>query len=470
MHQNNRDSHAHRAGKHGPSIAVSIFAVILTGFFLLRADSLTALTGTKIIEDFQSGGSAVMLEQSGDLVVAAFSGDDSSAVLLLNADSGKPAAQLDLDIPLSWAAVRDEKLFIREDRSGSVTLAEYNTETLTLTDNYQLGVNPDSIIHFDCDENGRCYYVLANERAVLHSASAAGDGESYNFSDRIEFFECTTSGTLWVYSGERLYRADPNSEFAKVEFSGVPYHLPDDDFIIDTDGVLYSTSSAQPEPLFRCGDTLYNRLSFCVDSEGCLVVSKTGGSVSKYSTSGEAAGRCKLEKTAMAVCGYGAVYRKGKAVYYAPFKFGSAEASPSPSPTPAPTEAPSTSTVPAYAEGDYIIVPMGTTVDELRELFKPEAVIIRSKNGEKAFHGKISTGMTAGKWILVVEGDCNGTGTVNIADIKIAMTLAIFENHPEATYEIEDEYRRAADLNQNGIIDMKDLVILSGMIADAKNK
>lgn len=463
-------THAHRVKPHGIGVAVSVFAVLLAGFFLLRADTLAEISGTVLLEGTAGEFSAVLLSEVGDSAVAVFSGDEQSALRVVNSSTGETTTQLDLPIHIQWAAVRGEKLFVREDRTDSITLVEYDAETLTETDSYSLDINPDSIIHFDCDENAACYYVLAKERAILHSATAEGEGKSFGFADRIEFFECTPNGTLWVYSGEQLYRADPQGEFAAVEFSGVPYHLLSENYLIDTDGVLYSVSTAKPEPLFRCGDALYNRLSFCLDRDGRLVVSKTGGSVSKYNTTGEAAGRLKLEKTAMAVCGCGAVYSKGKSICYAPFSFGDVEASPSPSPNVQPTDTPSVETVPAYAEGDFIIVPMGTTVAELQELFKPEAVIVRSQNGEKALNGRLSTGMTVGSWVIVVEGDCNGTGSVNIADLKIAMTLYIYSEHPEATYEISDACRRATDLNQNGMIDTEDLVMLAHLVEQAKQK
>lgn len=460
-----RTAHARCVNLHGYGVAVSIFAVILAGFFLLRANAPDEIPGTVLLANAQTD-STLLLAQTEDNVVAAFSGDDSATVLTLDAYTGEVSAQLDLPMPLQWAAVRGLSLFVREDCTDGITLAEYDTKTLTVTDSYQLGIKPDSIIHFDCDESGNCFYVLSGDRATLHGASAAGAGRSYTFSGKIEFFECTANGTLWVYSGEQLYRAEPEDEFVAVEFTAVPYHLPSDGYLIDTDGVLYSVATAQPEPLYRCDAALYSRLSFCMNSDGCLIVSKTGGSVAKFDLSGNAAGQCKLEKNAMAVCACGAVYSKGKDICYAPFIFGTVEASPSPSPSPTvqPTAAPSLDDVPAYAEGDYIIVPSGTTVDELRELFKPEAVIVRSQNGEKALNGRLSTGMTVGNWTIVVEGDCNGTGSVNIADLKIAMTLVIYEAHPEDTYEITDACRRAADLNNNGIADTDDLVLLVKMI------
>lgn len=74
--------------------------------------------------------------------------------------------------------------------------------------------------------------------------------------------------------------------------------------------------------------------------------------------------------------------------------------------------------------------------------------------------------MTAGDWILVTEGDCNGTGTVNFADLKECMRMIIKGNHPELDDDPSDAYHMAADLDYSGIVDLQDAAMLLGMIKE----
>lgn len=104
-------------------------------------------------------------------------------------------------------------------------------------------------------------------------------------------------------------------------------------------------------------------------------------------------------------------------------------------------------------------MPAGSTADQLRKLFEPEAVMIRDLKGNPLTSGRLATGMTAGEWILVIEGDCNGTGTVNTADLREALSLSLLPSQPG------NSCYRAADLNGDGTVDTKDLLLFSAMLS-----
>ncbi len=110
------------------------------------------------------------------------------------------------------------------------------------------------------------------------------------------------------------------------------------------------------------------------------------------------------------------------------------------------------------AEGNYLILPAGSTADELRSLFRPEAVDIWDLFGKQILHGRLGTGMTAGSWTLVILGDCDGTGLVSRADLQFAFLMALTPGY------MDSPQARAADLNSDGIVDSADLLLFSSLI------
>lgn len=417
------------------------------------------LSGRLIYSEEDGACTPVLLERCGDDVIFAGSGEESAVLLRLNGDTGEILVRTELDFPLYWASLCGDTLFVRNDAAENAALAAYDVQSLEAQSQRQLNFKPNDVVFFECDEQGNCFYVLSGSRRILRTALADGTENTCEFADLIEFLEVDDSGAMWVYCGRRLMTAQLGQEFTEVEFAGVPYCLLDGGRLMDTDGVVYRIDRTAV-PVFKCAETIYNRMSLCVDAEGGLIVAKSGGGVSRYTEKGAAGGSCKLEKTAAAVCGTGAIYRVNDGVYYSAFNFGMPMASPSPQPT----VTPGPNYPPAYAEGDYIVMSDGTTADELRELFMPEAVVIRDKNGNQVYHGRISTGMTAGDWTLVIRGDCNGTGTINTADLRQAMYFVIYSYHYEMDDDPTDVYHRAADMNDNGMVDLDDLTLLADMI------
>lgn len=434
---------------------------------LIRATSVkSALPSVMIYESRDEGLLPVLMKELNGEAVLVLSDDKAATILKISADTGEVSAQKQLSTTVSWAAVRGDRLFLRADEADCACLCEYSADDLTLISEQPLDFTAGDEILFDCDEQGNCFYVLSASRKALRGLSGS-TATVRDFPDEIEFLSAEADGSLWAYSGGNLYAAEPAGNFAAVEFLGEPYCMMNDEVLLDRSGVLYSLTSSVPKPLFQCADIIYDKLSVCIDSEGCLVVSKTNGNISRSSTDGKLIGSCKLEKRALAVCGLGAVFRTRDGIRFSSFNFAdTGTAAPTTEPTPAPTPTPGPDYPPAHAEGDFIYVAPGTTAAELRELFKPEAVNILDKHGNRVYNGRISTGMTAGDWILVTEGDCNGTGTVNFADLKECMRMIIKGNHPELDDDPSDAYHMAADLDHSGIVDLQDAAMLLGMIKE----
>ena len=89
------------------------------------------------------------------------------------------------------------------------------------------------------------------------------------------------------------------------------------------------------------------------------------------------------------------------------------------SPTPAPSDSPLYSTT-TWDGIEYVLLNDQMTAKKLRDLMKPQAVLIRDLEGNPVSEGVIKTGMTMDDKVIVILGDCNGSGYVNSKDIELA--------------------------------------------------
>ena len=106
-------------------------------------------------------------------------------------------------------------------------------------------------------------------------------------------------------------------------------------------------------------------------------------------------------------------------------------------------------------EGEFLVMPEGVPVETLLARLGPDAVKVTRPDGTAVTGGRLATGMAAGSWTLVVEGDCDGSGSVNQADVLAAQELLLEGS------QVEGPYRRAADLDRDGVLTTQDLVLLS---------
>ncbi len=101
----------------------------------------------------------------------------------------------------------------------------------------------------------------------------------------------------------------------------------------------------------------------------------------------------------------------------------------------------------------------GNIVTNEEENIKTNMKMIAKKDGE-----------TVGEYLLVVIGDCNGTGTTNVADITTLM-MSVAENLAENKDEskiLKGAYKKAADLNKTSEINSADITSLLMFIAENK--
>lgn len=269
---------------------------------LIRATSVkSALPSVMIYESRDEGLLPVLMKELNGEVVLVLSDDKAATILKISSDTGEVSAQKQLSTTVSWAAVRGDRLFLRADEADCACLREYSADDLTLISEQPLDFTAGDEILFDCDEQGNCFYVLSASRKALRGLSGS-TATVRDFPDEIEFLAAEADGSLWAYSGGNLYAAEPAGNFAAVEFLDEPYSMINDEALLDRSGVLYSLTSSVPKPLFQCADSIYDKLSVCIDSEGCLVVSKTNGNIRRKADRQLQAGETSLGSLRLGRC------------------------------------------------------------------------------------------------------------------------------------------------------------------------
>lgn len=379
-------------------------------------------------------------EHNGESIFMLEQGNTAS---LLWADEHGTVARIDIDSPIDKAMIYNDAIFLC---SGNKILS-YDAKTLSITKEADLKWDIDDLLYYSCDENGTQYAVLSKDRDALQIAQE-GEILTVQLSGEATAFH-EFSGGVWVSAGSELTRQTGKTT-ASFSWASPLFAAFGESVVLDCDGVLLAAGETDLAPLLRCDVEFYNKAECYLDDGALIAVS--GKNVLRYQTDGEAAEQCTLPANALAVTKAGAVFYFEGNLCYAPFAFEPlVSLSPSPSPTP---------NVPALrSEGEYLICEPGTTVQELRELMKPEAAEIRDTAGRLLTGGRLATGMTANGWTVVVMGDCNGSGTLTGSDLQAAISILLGDD------SVPDYVLRAADYNESGVLESYDLLQLSRAIA-----
>lgn len=112
-----------------------------------------------------------------------------------------------------------------------------------------------------------------------------------------------------------------------------------------------------------------------------------------------------------------------------------------------------------------VVLPAGTTFAQFRKTVPLNGAVLTAvtEAGEHFSGGKLGTGMrlqlAAGEELLdevivLVLGDLNGSGTVNSADQRLLY------QHLTGEKLLTEEYYTAADLDENGVVNTRDLLLL----------
>lgn len=436
------------------------------------------------------GGEVRLFEEQDGLCLLAYSGQapGTSALYALDTATGETLSNyVSFQGTLVWARQRGSSLFAVEHSAAGYTLHQFTLPNFGLEPIHSrllFGVSEDTFAVFDCDGEGRFFYVnglLMTGSVQDSSLSVVQAGGS--MVSGVSFLEVTPQGTLVAAAAEQLYvgsAASPGQWEAIPAGDIAPLCLVGENYLAATDGRLYRLGGGSLSPV---GSAPLASGQLCaVDQEGRLVYG-SGGTVQWASLSGEVLAQAQPRGELLAVCGSGALTAEDGFFWFTPLSFQEAAATPTPSPTAEPTPTPSPEPTPTPApseeptpeptpsqeptpsppptpegivqEGGLLVMPQGVTVKELLAYFAPEAVHIRRPDGTDVTSGNLATGMTAGEYTIAVLGDCDGSGTLSQADLRQAQALLLEDSSTQGAA------RRAGDLDGDGLLTTQDLVLLS---------
>lgn len=437
----------------------ALFSIFILVFFLTGSNSREAAPGQFLLSDPEEPFTLLALEESPSGVLAILKGEASTLLLRLEPSIGEILEGRELPEAADWAGIRQGTLFLRVKGESNPELISLDLGTLQETSRRILPWQLNDLFLFDCDATN-AYCVLSKSRNTLEVFGSAGSF-SREFSRDLEFLEAGSSG-LCLSDGGTLFQSQSGA-WVETAFEHIPLKLLGDAVILCRDGTIFRREETGLAPLFQWEAPLYSGLFYCLDGENCLILSKAE-SVFCYSQTGKLLSSCVTDPL-LGICPSGGITRHDGALYYVPFSFAGGSSSVVSSPEPSPTFAPSNSPdfqqkEPLKIDGSFLLFPVGTTVPELRELFKPDTADIRDAAGRSLLGGRLATGMTVNDWVIVVEGDCNGSGTVTAADLRQALTMVLEQEVPQMAQG------KAADLNNDGVLDTTDLLLFSGLIGN----
>ena len=420
------------------------FFAVLVGVFglLLGAAGQEDLL---LLEDPALAWRAVSLQAVGEESLLVLTDGERGLLLRLDA-MGREKARRETDEVPGWAGVRGEVLRLRVDDPQGCLLLTLDPATLEETRRVALPVEPRDLVLFDADD-ARAGWVAATARNTLvlwqdgaqREVSLSGSGA---FLDLGETPARVAADTRVI---------TPDGEREPVEFSRPVTGLLPGGRVLTGEGSVYRLTGEGAAFSFRWEEPVYGPLFFGPARENRLILSKPGGEILLLDETGEPQCSVSPAGTLLALCANGALLRREGALYWSALDL-TPSLSPSPGTSPSPEVSPSP--LPAVVEGSFLLLEPGTTAAQVRELFRPEAVMLRDTAGIPVTQGRMATGMTANGYTVVVRGDSDGNGVLTAGDLREASRL--LETHAApgtAGY-------RAADLDNDGELTGDDLLLL----------
>ena len=407
------------------------------------------------------------------------SAGDGAGLYTLNSSTGEVLEKASLSHPVLWAALRGGSLYTLENQAGTLRLSRRGA-SLEISDSWPLPIAPEEISLSGCDGTGVFYFTSPENPASLRAVDPHGaQARKADFPGpgAIQFLATTPGDRLYLFAGGSLHFADAPqlSSWSAGASLLPPTALLGEDAFLDAfgrvcrweGGAFVQKGTAPADPLLSA-----------LDGEGRLLTA-SGSQVTWSTLEGETLGSARVQGEVRALCGGGVLSQEGGQYLFTPGGGGQGSTptpSPSPSPTPSPSPPPAGSPSPSPSatpspspspstpegiapEGEWLLAPAGTTVEDLAAWYAPDTILVRDLEGQPVSSGALATGMSAStageEFLLVVPGDCDGNGAVNRQDLKEAQAL-LLEGDGLST-----PYRRAADLDGDGALTTQDLALLS---------
>ncbi|WP_322173704.1 dockerin type I domain-containing protein [Acutalibacter caecimuris] len=311
----------------------------------------------------------------------------------------------------------------------------------------------------------------------------------------VTFLSSTPNGRVYAYADGTLYRWEGNAYNEREEYPCPvpPEGILGEDGFLDQNGIIKVIENGEVTTAVTGIEQLALELCFVHGSE--IYTATAADTVCRYNLLGEITGTFLPDGYVRGLTTAWALIEKDGAFFLSPYIFttedDSAEETPEPTsePTPIPTVEPSEEPTPLPSEDPspipspsvmpdetdpkpkpfykeievdeitYVLLEEDTTVRQLRELKKPEAVLIMGSSGIPLAEGKLKTGMKMNDAIIVIIGDCNGDGYVSRADM-IMMEDYVLGKDGFA----KEEAFLAVDLDYDEEITLLDLVAMAKML------
>ena len=380
-------------------------------------------------------------------------GDGSQGLVLRLDRAGHELSRQTLVEAPKWAGGTADAVLLRVDSRDGCVLVTLDPATLEETRRVTLPVLPRELMLFAAEDSRAAWTVSGQrDRVVIWSEEGEKTAELGEDVSQLRLKD----GALWAAAGTAVSRLDREPVTTATLPAAAAALLPGSR-VLGQDGVVYQVEEGTASAAFPWASPVYGELFFCLEGENGLIMS-TAGEVSRVSPEGTVTGLCRPDGTLVAVCEAGALVRRDNALRYVPLVWEDPTVSPAPSGAPSAAPSAGPENPPTVTEGRWILLEPGTTVAQLRELFRPEAVDLRDASGLPVSRGICATGMSANEYILVIPGDCDGTGSLTQGDLRRATELMGDEEAQGSAY------CRAADLTGDGVVDGDDLLALRALV------
>lgn len=480
--------------------SILVFILILTG---LSREFVNPNYNHIYTVNAASLNSSILFEKTNLGTVYVFNDNLNGTCLLIN-QNGKTEYTLEIGSKIISAYLRNDKLFLYSYDSAnfdSAIIYEINVNDLTISRKQDLNIPCTQINLFECDYNGNIFLTLQNNKSTIMKQSFDNNflGEIY-FNYDIDFMQLLDD-KLYVYLADGNFGVSSNAAFSSFNFiddSPIPSKILNSNLFIDIEGNLIDYSNNSLSTIFSCDVPTSNLLFHNLISLEEFIWVQDKNNFNSYNFNTDEEKNFAIDGEICALNSNSAIIRQNKDLFIVylnsfeeiiiptPNPTQEPDNSPSPNPSQSPTTSPKPTPKPttkptikptieptpvpefslpdwAVEKGDYLYVPIGKTIKNLKTDISPHTVSIGRESGEIMTSGNLRTGWqvtvpTGKTYSIVILGDCNGTGTINSADMKEMQKMIL------GISTLSEVYFVAADLDEDGEITATDLVLLSILI------